>query len=266
MASTPSTMTGLASKSLSFLNYRRHCRQTAVYRLTLNLPPKMTKGELRQRKSKPKLKRLNTLTGISINPDKDETPIQLAQRFLSQLLGLKLECIGKRGGRGKQQNTYRGCSPNPDGRQEIFERWLERERLSVEKEAQAVTAPAPSKNVTDDTVSTLSIYTYIPTETVDTKQVDTETPPQKVDPSEISQPPNQQTEPPSSRTLQTGESVLIYHPFYEDRFKGRIKGIIQKVAQHATGCWEVLVDGVVRKVWYREWLFPATEGKGFDST
>ena len=68
------------------------------------------------------------------------------------------------------------------------------------------------------------------------------------------------------RTLQTGESVLIYHPFYEDRFKWSVRGIIHKVAQHATDCWEVLVDGVVRKVWYREWLFPATEGKGFDST
>ena len=204
-----------------------------------------------------------TLTGISISPHKDETPIQLAQRFLTQLLGLKLECIGKRGGRGNQQNTYRGCSPNPDGRQEIFERWLERDRLFVEKEAQAVTAPAPRKNVTDDTVSTLSINTYIPTETVDTKQGDTEAPPQKLDALPKSQPLNQQTEPPSSRTLQTGESVLIYHPFYEDRFKGRIRGIIQKVAQHATDCWEVLVDGRVRKVWDREWLFPATEGKGF---
>ena len=209
---------------------------------------------------------IKTLTGIFINPDKDETPIQLAQRFLSQLFGLKLECIGKRGGRGKQQNVYRGCSPNPDGRQEIFEQWLERDRLSVEKEAQAFTAPTPRKNVTDDTVSTLSINTYIPTERVDTKRVDTETPSQKVDPPEISEPPNQQTEPPKSRTLQTGESVLIYTPIYEDRFKWSVRGIIHKVAQHATDCWEVLVDGRVRKVWYREWLFPATEGKGFDST
>ena len=209
---------------------------------------------------------IKTLTGISISPDKDETPIQLAQRILSQLFGLKLECIGKRGERGSQIRVYRGCSPNPDGRQEIFERWWERDLLSVEKETQAVTAPVPRENVTDDTVSTLSINTYIPTETVDTNEVDTEAIPQKLDPPENFQPPNQQTEPPSSRTLQTGESVLIYHPFYEDRFKWSIRGIIQKVAQHATDCWEVLVDGVVRKVWEREWLFPATEGKGFDST
>ena len=209
---------------------------------------------------------IKTLTGISISPDKDETPIQLSQRILSQLLGLKLECIGKRGERGKQIRVYRGCSPNPDGRQEIFERWLERDRLSVEKEAQAVTAPAPRENVTDDTVSTLFINTYIPTERVDTKEVVTEAPPQKIDALPKSQPPNQQTEPPSNRTLQTGESVLIYTPIYEDRFKGRIRGNIQKVAQHVTDCWEVLVDGRVRKVWDREWLFPATEGKGFDST
>ena len=207
-----------------------------------------------------------TLTGISISPDKDETPIQLAQRILSQLFGLKLECIGKRGERGSQIRVYRGCSPNPDGRQEIFEQWLERDYSLLEREAQAVTAPTPTESVTNDTVATLSINTYIPTETVDTKQGDTEAPPQKLDALPKSQPPNQQTEPPSSRTLQTGESVLIYHPFYEDRFKGRIRGIIQKVAQHATDCWEVLVDGVVRKVWDREWLFPVTEGKGFDST
>ena len=209
---------------------------------------------------------IKTLTGISINPDKDETPIQLAQRILSQLFGLKLECVGKRGRRGNQQNIYRGCSPNPDGRQEIFERWLERERLSVEQEAQAVTAPTPTENVTDDTVSTLSINTYTHTQTVDTDGVDTEAPLQKLDTFPKSQPQNQQTEPPKSRTLQRGESVLIYHPFYEDRFKWSIRGIIKKVAQHATDCWEVLVDGVVRKVWYREWLFPVTEGKGFDST
>ena len=207
-----------------------------------------------------------TLTGISISPDKNETPIQLAQRILSQLFGLKLECIGKRGERSNQIRVYRGCSPNPDGRQEIFERWLERDLALLEREAQAVTAPAPSKNVTDDTVATLSINTYIPTETVDTEQGDTKAPPQKLNALPKSQPQNQQTEPPKSRTLQTGESVLIYHPFYEDRFKWSIRGIIQKVAQHATDCWEVLVDGRVRKVWYREWLFPATEGKGFDST
>ena len=209
---------------------------------------------------------IKILTGISISPDKDETPIQLAQRILSQLFGLKLECVGKRGERGSQIRVYRGCSPNPDGRQEIFERWWSRERLSVEQEAQAVTAPAPPESVTDDTVATLSINTYIPTETVDTKQGDTEAPPQIIDALPKSQPPSQQTEPPSSRTLQTGEEVLIYTPIYEDRFKGRIRGIIHKVAQHATDCWEVLVDGVIRKVWYREWLFPVTEDKGFDST
>ena len=209
---------------------------------------------------------IKTLTGISISPDKDETPIQLAQRFLTQLLGLKLKCVGKRGERGSQIRVYRGCSPNPDGRQEIFERWWSRDRSLLEREAQAVTVPTPAENVKNDTVATLSINTYIPTETVATEQGDTETSSQNLDLPEISGTPNQQTEPPSSRTLQTGESVLIYHPFYEDRYKWSIKGIIQKVAQHATDCWEVLVDGVVRKVWYREWLFPATEGKGFDST
>jgi hypothetical protein len=69
---------------------------------------------------------LKTVLGMSINPERD-TPIAVAQRLLG-LLGLKMECIGQRGGRSeKRPRVYRGCNINPDDRQAIFERWLERD-------------------------------------------------------------------------------------------------------------------------------------------
>ena len=216
-----------------------------------------------------------TLTGISINPDKNETPIQLAQRLLNQLFGLKLECIGKRGGRGNQQNVYRGCSPNPDGRQEIFEWWLERdrrdslpfgngkaerdsseERLSLEREATATTTTASPKNVAWDTVSTLFINTYMYTQTVDTERVDTDPPTDQE---------AESLEPlPESWIPLPGDEVLLYTPLFENKWG--LRGIVRKIAQHATDCWEVLVGERVRKVWRKDWLFPATDGRGLDST
>ena len=218
---------------------------------------------------------IKTLTGISINPDKNETPIQLVQRLLSQLLGLKLECIGKRGGRGNQQNVYRGCSPNPDGRQEIFEWWLERdrrdslpfgngkaerdsseERLSLEREATATTTTASPKNVAWDTVSTLFINTYMYTQTVDTERVDTDPPTDQE---------AESLEPlPESWIPLPGDEVLLYTPLFENKWG--LRGIVRKIAQHATDCWEVLVGERVRKVWRKDWLFPATDGRGLDST
>ena len=209
-----------------------------------------------------------TLTGISINPDKNETPIQLAQRLLNQLFGLKLECIGKRGERRQQIRVYRGCSLNPDGRQEIFERWLERDQRdhhSLEREATATATTASPENVTPDTVATLSINTYIHIQTVDTNWVDTNPPTDQETESQKPSPPEESLEPlPESWTPQTGESVLVYTPLFENKWSWR--GIVRKVAQHATDCWEVLIDGVVRKVWRKDLLFPSPDGRGFDST
>ena len=200
-----------------------------------------------------------TLTGISISPDKNETPIQLAQRILSQLFGLKLECIGKRGERGSQIRVYRGCSPNPDGRQEIFERWLERERLSVEQEAQAFTAPTPAENVTDDTVATLSINTYIPTERVDTERVTTECQGQET-PIPENQSPSPELEPlPEVWQPQSGEEVLVFTPEAEINRRWSVRGIVRKIAIHAADCWEVLIDGCLKRIWDKDWLIPAPE-------
>lgn len=65
---------------------------------------------------------IKTILGMSINPARD-TPIGVAQRLL-ELLGLKMECIGRLGSRGARARVYRGCNVDPDGREAIFSRWL----------------------------------------------------------------------------------------------------------------------------------------------
>ena len=197
---------------------------------------------------------LKTLTGIAINPDREETPIQLAQRFLSQLLGLRLECIGKRGERGNQIRVYRGCSPNPDGRQAIFEQWRERDLFLRDREEQAASTTAPSEKVTNDPVATLSINTYLPTQRVDTKRVTTD--------SSTDSKAESQDKWQASWTPQRGEEVLVYAPLFENN--ARVREVVWKIAAYATDCWEVLVDGVVWKIWCKDCLFPVTD-KGFDS-
>jgi hypothetical protein len=61
-----------------------------------------------------------------------DTPIAFAQRLLS-VLGLKLSYVShRRYGDGSRHRVYRGCDPLADGRGEVFERWLERDRESLE--------------------------------------------------------------------------------------------------------------------------------------
>jgi hypothetical protein len=61
-----------------------------------------------------------------------DTPIAFAQRLLS-VLGLKLTFIShRRFPDGSRQRVYRGCDPLADGRGEVFDRWLERDRESLE--------------------------------------------------------------------------------------------------------------------------------------
>jgi hypothetical protein len=66
-----------------------------------------------------------TILGITINPEND-SPISVAQRLL-KLLGLKLKCLGRFGSRGNRQRNYQIMSINPDGRDEIFRRWWNRD-------------------------------------------------------------------------------------------------------------------------------------------
>lgn len=68
---------------------------------------------------------IKKIAGVSINSDPDaqgNSPIAVLNRF-TKLLGLKFECIGKRSS-GEQCRIYQLQSLDPDGRQEIFKRWL----------------------------------------------------------------------------------------------------------------------------------------------
>ncbi|WP_419546415.1 plasmid replication protein, CyRepA1 family [Microcystis sp.] len=61
-----------------------------------------------------------------------DTPIAFAQRLLA-VLGLKLSYVShRRFPDGSRQRVYRGCDPLADGRGEVFDRWLERDRESLE--------------------------------------------------------------------------------------------------------------------------------------
>ena len=61
-----------------------------------------------------------------------DTPIAFAQRLLS-VLGLKLSYVShRRFPDGSRQRVYRGADPLADGRGEVFDRWLERDRESLE--------------------------------------------------------------------------------------------------------------------------------------
>lgn len=68
---------------------------------------------------------IKTYLNQTINPEKD-TAIAVAQRLLSTM-GLKLTCIGQRTINGKRQRVYVMADLYPDGRNEIFARWFERD-------------------------------------------------------------------------------------------------------------------------------------------
>ena len=68
---------------------------------------------------------IKTYLNQSINPEKD-TPIGFAQRLLGTI-GLKLSCIAQRRENGKRIREYQMIDLNPDGRDDIFSRWHERD-------------------------------------------------------------------------------------------------------------------------------------------
>lgn len=68
---------------------------------------------------------IKTYINQTISPDKD-TPIGAAQRLL-RTMGLQLDCIGKRTINGKRQRVYVMANLNPDSREAVFARWLERD-------------------------------------------------------------------------------------------------------------------------------------------
>jgi hypothetical protein len=80
---------------------------------------------------------IKTYTGIKIQSDPNaqrNRPVDVLRKFL-RAIGLKIVCVGKES-TGDQNRIYQIASLDPDGRGEIFARWLERDRQMAE-------APAP---------------------------------------------------------------------------------------------------------------------------
>jgi hypothetical protein len=67
---------------------------------------------------------IKSIFGFSIG-EKD-TAIAVVQRLLA-LLGLKLQYDRRERVNGKALRIYKGVNPNPDGRFEVFDRWLSRD-------------------------------------------------------------------------------------------------------------------------------------------
>jgi hypothetical protein len=74
---------------------------------------------------------LKTFLGLTIV--ESDTPIKIVQKLLN-LLGLKLTCIGRLGSRGKRERVYVFELPD-DGREEIFNSWLQRDRSNSQVES-----------------------------------------------------------------------------------------------------------------------------------
>jgi hypothetical protein len=122
----------------------------------LGIPSLLTAGgELRN--SDEKLQTLAELTksnpwqikailGISIHPE--DTPITVLQKLLTKI-GIKLRCLRREGGDGNRQRVYEIARP-VDGRDEIFQRWLERDESFASKsdgENSASTSTAANKYI-----------------------------------------------------------------------------------------------------------------------
>ncbi|MFN7662108.1 MAG: DUF3854 domain-containing protein, partial [Alphaproteobacteria bacterium] len=73
----------------------------------------------------PNRTQIKQILGVSINPEKD-TPIAFVQRVLKKM-GLTLTYLGRFGERGNTQRVYGPANIDPDGRQDIFARWFERD-------------------------------------------------------------------------------------------------------------------------------------------
>jgi hypothetical protein len=74
---------------------------------------------------------IKSVLGFSLSTG--DTPISFAQRLLG-LLGLKLTFIShRRYEDGSRRRVYRGCDPLADGRGEVFDQWLERDRDAIER-------------------------------------------------------------------------------------------------------------------------------------
>lgn len=89
---------------------------------------------------------IKAILGISIHSD--DTPLTVLQKLLTKI-GIKLRCIRREGGDGNRQRVYEIARP-VDGRDEIFQRWLERDESFDSKsdgENSASTSTAANKYI-----------------------------------------------------------------------------------------------------------------------
>lgn len=77
------------------------------------------------------MSQIKSVLGFSLSTG--DTPISFAQRLLS-VFGLRLSYVSHRRYKGgSRRRVYRGCDPLADGRGEVFDRWLERDREAIER-------------------------------------------------------------------------------------------------------------------------------------
>ena len=187
------------------------------------------------------------------------TPIQIVRLFLNSV-GVNLGLVGKKGKRGEQERTYRlktiddYCLEDAtgmrdqafaldDGRDMIFEQWLERdEAKALKTEAKAATqSPSPENVSSSDTVSTPGKYIsiipsgYQPVDTVSISDTKTEINPQV----------DKRAEAGGWRVGQRVKAWLGIAAAWHE-------GIILEVTVNASGCFKSLVqfaNGCVQYFW-----------------
>jgi hypothetical protein len=71
---------------------------------------------------------IRSIFGLTVR--ENSSPIKILQNLLEQL-GLRMTCIGRLGSRGDRQRMYQLKSLSPDGRDEIFRLWFERDTEST---------------------------------------------------------------------------------------------------------------------------------------
>jgi hypothetical protein len=101
-------------------------------------------AELAKKKSNPW--QIKATLGVSIHSD--DTPITVFQKLLTKI-GIKLRCLRREGGDGNRQRVYEIVRPT-DGRNEIFQGWLERDESFASKsdgENSASTSTAANKYI-----------------------------------------------------------------------------------------------------------------------
>lgn len=195
------------------------------------------------------------------------TPIQIVRLFLNAV-GVNLDSVGKQGKRGQQERAYRLKTINDyrtedaagmlghafaldDGRDMIFEQWLERDEAKASKiQAQVATQSPQPKNVsTSDTVSTRGKYRsiipsgYQPVDTVSISDTKTE---------DISQQQKNETNPQANKVAESGWYVGQQVKAWFGVGSAWCDGVILEVEVNASRCFRSIVrftNGAIQYIW-----------------